>query len=70
MFPEGAAAPDGNIAPEMPNMSECWNRQTGKLEVLVFSERMGSSPVSDTTLPWSADPLMTTGGDRLVNRLG
>ena len=29
----------------------------------------GSSPVTDTMLPWTADPLMTTGGDRLVNRL-
>ena len=29
----------------------------------------GSEPSSGTMLPWTADPLMTTGGDRLVNRL-
>ena len=29
----------------------------------------GSNPPADTMLPWTADPLMTTGGDRLVNRL-
>ena len=29
----------------------------------------GSSPPMRTMLPWTADPLMTTGGDRLVNRL-
>ena len=29
----------------------------------------GSNPPVPTMLPWDADPLMTTGGDRLVNRL-
>ena len=28
----------------------------------------GSNPPADTMLPWTADPLITTGGDRLVNR--
>ena len=31
--------------------------------------REGSSPFIRTRLPWIADPLMATGGDRLVNRL-
>ena len=30
---------------------------------------VGSTPTTSTMLPWAADPLMTTGGDRLVNRL-
>ena len=29
----------------------------------------GSRPPADTTLPWTADPLITTGGDGLVSLL-
>ena len=30
---------------------------------------VGSTPTISTMLPWDADPLITTGGDRLENRL-
>lgn len=42
------------------------NWKSGLIQNQLFK---GSTPLGSTRLLWNADSLITTGGDRLVNRL-